>query len=151
MRIYKRGQQRFFDNLVAFLASFSSVATVMDIYSQGRFKELQRGDYITIEGMPHVTGIDLQVQPRPLLELLGANGWPSEIGLNDPSNTRAPRYNTALTGLSGVAASLISSAFLAYYETVKPETKFGTDAQGWPALWNFGRNYPQRVCPWRAN
>src|SRR5688572_583360 len=76
------------------------------------------------------------------MQILVSNKWPETIQLEEiPITNPAPYHPLWLTGVQGLHGSMLQSAFVHYFETARPriEKKFGSNPQGWPAIWDFAR------------
>lgn len=141
-RAYHRSQHRFFDSLVAFTASVSSLGTAFHAQSSGNASGYSVTDYIALVGNPKVSGVEFHFFPHNTLSTLIGNGWPSTLTLDEhPINQAPPQHPLKLTGLQGVHGAMIASAFVQYFEANRAlaETKYSKDTQRWPSVWNFGR------------
>ena len=142
MLTYSRSRHRFFDDLVTFLSSTASLGIAFDAHRVGIAHAYQPTDYLTLEGIARVSNIEVRFFPYPVMQILVANGWPTEIYLDDrPLGNPAPPHPLWLTGLQGLHGSIIGSAFVHYFETIRPvvEQNHGTDPRNWPSVWDFAR------------
>jgi len=133
---------RFFDELVTFLCSISSLWNGLDAQLHGNSKPYGPNDYITLEGTSNVSNLEFRFFPQKLMQIIAANSWPPDIELQDlalskPSNTNL----TWLNGITGIHGTMIMSAFIQYDANVRPlvESKYTTNTQNWPMVCNFGR------------
>lgn len=141
MLTFRRNTHRFFDDLVAFFASVSSLGIAFDAHRTGSTNAYRPTDYVTLEGT-RVTNIEVRFFPYPLMQILIANRWPEEIVLDDRALQSSPSSHPPwLTGLQGVHGSMIESAFVRYFESLRPtiEAKHTTDPERWPTALNFAR------------
>lgn len=142
MLIYNRSRHRFFDDLVTFLVSTASLGIAFDAHRIGAAHAYQPTDCFTLEGIARVSNIAVSFFPYPVMQILVANGWPTDIYLDDkPLGNAAPSFPLWLTGLQGLHGSIIGSAFIHYFETMRPilEQNHGTDPRNWPSVWDFAR------------
>lgn len=140
--MYTPQSHRFFDNLVSFVAGVSSLGLAFQAQGGLPTHPFGTNDYIAIVGTSHVAACELHVFPAPILSTLLANQWPTRIEIHEiPINQAPPCHPITLTGMQGVHGSMISSAFVQYFESNRSavESKYSTNVQAWPAAWNFGR------------
>lgn len=133
---------RFFDDLVTLLCSLASLGVVFDAQRTGLTHTYTTNDYITIEGNPRVSRTEFRFFPHSLMAVLIANKWPTQIVFETlPVDKQVPAHPLWLTGLQGVHGSMAQSAFMHYFETVRPnlETTYGTNTSNWPASLDFAR------------
>lgn len=134
--------QRFFDDLVTLVSLFASLGIALDAHHTGSAKAYSPQDYLTIEGTPRVSNIELRFFPHSLMEILTANKWPTKIEFEaHPIINPTPVYPLLLTGLQVVHGAMAQSTFVHYFESVRPllENKYGTDTHKWPNVCNFAR------------
>lgn len=142
MLTYSRSRHRFFDDLVTFLSSIASLGIAFDAHRVGTTRAYQPTDYLTLEGIARVSNLEVRFFPYSAMQILLANGWPTEIYLDDrPLGNPAPPHPLWLTGLQGLHGSMIEAAFVHYFETVRPvvEQNHGADPHNWPSVWDFAR------------
>lgn len=141
IRNYSRGQQRFFDELVSFLAAFGSLATALRFYSGETPAALGPHQVIGFQGS-HVSNLSLSYAPGAILSEIAQNRLPSTIQMVEgPRTAVSPEDPSSLTIVVELSISLIGSTLIRYYESVIPavRNRFGTDSTNWPGVWNFGR------------
>jgi hypothetical protein len=141
-RTYSRSEHRFFDGLASFLAGIASVGVAFEVQAKHPTRPYGPADHLTIEGVKAVSGREFRFYPKDLLDTLAANGWPSDLVIEELQlSTQPPPHAMWLSGLTGVHGSLIASAFIKYFEDYRPsiELKFGKDPYSWPSCWNFAR------------
>lgn len=139
---YTKANHRFFDDLVTFLASIASMGIAFEAQCSGGGQPFKTTEYLTLEGKAKVSNVELRFFPHLMMQALSSNSWPVEIMLEDvPLAHPGPSHPFKLTGLQGLHGSMIESAFVHYFETVRPviETKYGNNPYGWPTVWNFAR------------
>lgn len=139
---YLQSQHRFFDSLVAFTASVSSLGIALDAQKNGSSTGFSPNEYITLTGNPAVAGIEFRFFPHNNLSTLVSNGWPSTLMLEEhPINPQPVVHPLNLTGLQGVHGAMIANAFVKYFEETQSlaDEKYSTNKQQWPSTWNFGR------------
>lgn len=141
-RIYTPQAHAFFDSLVAFVASVSALGIALEVQSGTPSKPFESNETLAISGLPAVAACEFHVYAGPVLAELLANRWPTRVIIDEtPIAQVTPTYNTWLTGLQGVHGSMISNAFVQFFEANREciESQFGTSTQGWPSVWNFAR------------
>jgi len=141
MRIYEPAQDRFFDSLVEFFSSFAGLMTGLRAHQEGSAKAYGTHQAIVIYGT-HATGVALSFFPHFFLDALIKNTWPTEIRLAEfPLATLQGSQSGSITSVTRIAAALLESSFIRYYEQQKEAVslKFGADVKGWPSEWNFAR------------
>lgn len=143
-RSYKKSTHRFFDELIGFVAGITGIGLALELQSNsaGTVLRYSANDYITLVGNVGVSGIEMRLYPFQVLETLSHNGWPQVITFDvSPINSFAPMHQIQLTGLQGVHGSMISSAFVRYYESNKSFAiaKYGKATKNWSEVWKFGR------------
>ena len=137
-----RSQHRFFDSLVSFFSSISSLGIAFNAQANGVATGYSKTDFIALMGNPSVSGVELHLFPHNLLSTLIGNGWPSSLTFDaHPINQNPPSHPLNLTGLQGVHGSMIANAFVKYFEMNRSlvESKYTKDTRLWPMTWNFGR------------
>ena len=90
----------------------------------------------------HATGVALSFFPHFFLDALVKNTWPTEIRLAEfPLATLQGKQSGTITSVTRIAAALLESSFIRYYEQQKDAVtlKYGPDAKAWPGEWNFAR------------
>lgn len=140
--VYKANEHRFFDSLVAFTASVSSLGLAIDAQACGVAKSYSSSDYLTLEGSSKASGVEFRFFPIALMTTLVQNGWPSSLAFEELAiNSAPPPKAITLTGLQGVHGAMISSAFVKYFEEYRSlvEARCTKDVKNWPSVWNFGR------------
>jgi len=139
---YTQTDHRFFDELIAFLASVVGIGTTMEVQNSGSGKAWREDEYVTLQGKSDLSGIALRFAPQGLYAELVANRWPSSIQFEErplgPSQVEEP---VTVSALIDTFSLLIQSVLLRYFERVRSqvESKYGEDTQSWPGVWNFGR------------
>lgn len=140
-RTYIQSQHRFFDSLVGFIASVSSLGSALAAQKNGNSPGFSPTEYAALTGNPAVTGIEFHFFPHNILSTLVSNGWPTTLVLDEhPINQQQPAHPLSLTGLQGVHGAMIANAFVKYFEETRPlvDAKYSKNTQ-WPSVWNFGR------------
>lgn len=141
-RTYQQSQHRFFDSLVAFAASASSLGIALAAQKNGNSTGFSPNEFVALTGNPAVAGIEFHFFPHNILSTLVSNGWPTTLVLDEHPINPSPAFHTLnLTGLQGVHGAMIANAFVKYFEETRSlaEAKYSTNTQQWPAVWNFGR------------
>lgn len=141
-RIYTPQAHAFFDSLVAFISSVSALGIAFEVQSGTPAKPFGPHETVAISGLPAVAACEFHIYMGPVLVELLANRWPTQVVIDEkPIAQIAPVYNTWLTGLQGVHGSMISNAFVQFFEAnrARAESQFGTNTQSWPNVWNFAR------------
>jgi hypothetical protein len=141
-RTYQRAQHRFFDSLVAFTASVSSLGVALAAQRNGSASGFPPNEYVALTGNPAVAGVEFHFYPHNMLSTLVSNGWPTTLVIDEsPINPSLTAHPLTLTGLQGVHGAMIANAFVKYFEETRllAEAKYSKDTQQWPAVWNFGR------------
>lgn len=141
-RIYTPQAHAFFDNLVSFIASVTSLGMAFEVQASHPVHPFTPNQYLALAGLPAVAGCEFHIYAGPVLVDLLANRWPVRLVIDEaPISQVPPKYQTWLTGLQGVHGSMISSAFVQYFEANRSRAaaKYGTNPQGWSSTWNFGR------------
>jgi len=144
MKRYTSAQHRFFDYLVTFLGSLCCLGVGLGVHRLGKCNLFyNRERYLLIGGISNVSNLEFRFHPYDLLDSLANNSWPTVVELYEfPLGTTGGKPSLVrLTGEIKLTAHLIESAFINYFESVRPivETIYGEDKQLWPAVWNFGR------------
>jgi hypothetical protein len=142
MPIVYTQKHRFFNDLITLFSSISSLGTAFEANRTGTAKAYSPQEYITLEGITKVSNIELRFFPYPLMEILIANKWPTRIEFETrPISNPTPSHPLWLTGLQGIHGSMIQSAFVHYFESIRPviENKFSKDTRNWPNVCNFAR------------
>jgi hypothetical protein len=142
LKTYIPSKYRFFNNLVSFFASVSALGTAFNAQAQGVSGGYGHLDFIALQGNSNVSGIELHFYPFDLLGTLVSNRWPKQLELCEHQIPKVPPHHPInLTGLHGVHGSMISSAFVQYFEQNRHlvESKFTSSTENWPMVWNFGR------------
>jgi hypothetical protein len=138
---YSDSSHKFFNDLVSFFASISSLGTALDAHRVGQTKKYSSSDYITLEGAS-ASNIEIRFFPHDLMETLLQNSWPSIIEIEKlPIASNPPYHPTWLKGLQGVTGSMIQSSFVHFFESYRStiESTNGSNPYHWPNAWNFGR------------
>lgn len=141
-RTYLQSQHRFFDSLVAFTASASSLGIALAAQKNGNSPGFSPNEYVALTGNPTVAGVEFHFFPHKILSALVGNGWPTTLVLDEhPINPQPVVHSLNLTGLQGVHGAMIANAFVKYFEETRTftEAKYSTNCQQWPSVWNFGR------------
>jgi hypothetical protein len=141
MRIYEPAHDRFFDSLVEFFSSFAGLMTGLRAHQEGSAKAYGTHQAIVIYGT-HATGVALSFFPHFFLDALSNNTWPTEIRLAEfPLSMLQGNQSGRITSVARIAAALLESSFIRYYEQQKVAVslKYGADARAWPDDWNFAR------------
>jgi hypothetical protein len=139
---YLQSQHRFFDSLVAYIASTSSLDIAFAAQKYGNSPGFSPTEYVALTGNPTVSGVELHFFPHYILSTLVDNGWPTTLVLDEhPINQQPVAHPMNLTGLQGVHGAMIANAFVKYFEETRSlaQKKYSTDTQRWPSVWNFGR------------
>jgi hypothetical protein len=147
-RTFSRSKHRFFDGLASFLAGIASVGVAFEVQTRHPARPYGPADYLTLQGIKAVSGLEFRFYPKDLLDTLAANGWPSDLVIEELQLSKQPPSHAMwLSGLKGVHGSLIASAFIKYFENYRPsiELKFGGDPYSWPSCWNFARVVPNAL------
>lgn len=139
---FNRATHGFFDNLVSYFVSISSIGTSLSLRSNGEIIRWSSTDFLTLEGMKSVSNCEIQFYPDKTLDIVSRNEWPDVLELiKVPLTSNPPNHPILLTGLHKLHGSLIQSAYVDYFESFRDEIeiKFGKNTNDWPPVWNFGR------------
>ena len=139
---FKQGEQRFFDDLVTFLASFAGLSAGLALQRKGESAPFGKTDVISFQGTERGIHKEMRYFPLDVLGELAADTWPTRVEISVGTITNfAPENPFTYAGLVGVAGSMLMSAFVHYYETVLADikAKHGSDPGAWPATLNFAR------------
>lgn len=139
---YTPQKHRFFNSLVSFVAGITSLGLAIEVQARLPVRAFSSADFLTLVGIPSVAACEFRVFAGPVLDELAANRWPTMVMIDEvPINHAPPHHPLWLTGVQGVLGSMISNAFVQYFEENRGavESKYGGSVQGWPAVWNFGR------------
>lgn len=142
MRVYTRGDHRFFDRVVALLVSLASLGKAINVQSGGFRNAYGPRDCIAIAGIAHVSGLELRFYPYHVLESLLRNEWPDRLELEDCPLAGPPGHLPLTVDCLRLVQGLMSQwAFVSYFESVRPEIEalHGTDPYQWPGVCNFAR------------
>ncbi|WP_291399560.1 hypothetical protein [Daejeonella sp.] len=140
--IFEKPKHGFFDELVSYFASISSLGTNFELQKTGRAEKWLPEHYLTIEGIKSVTNCEIRFYPHDTLNEISINSWPNKIRLQKaPLTKNIPEHPIVLNGIQKLHGSMIQSAFIHFYERYVSEVKlkFGENTMNWPAVWNFGR------------
>ncbi len=140
--LYEKKTHGFFDDLVSYFASISSLGTNFELQQTGKAQQWLPDHYLTIEGIKSVTNCEIRFYPHDTLNTILNNSWPNEIRIQEvPLTTNPPQHPILLTGIQKVHGSMIQSAYVHYFESYRfeIEQKFGSNPMNWPLVWNFGR------------
>jgi hypothetical protein len=143
MLTFERSVHRFFDDLVTFLVTNASLGVALVAQHSGVPTACTPGHSIALVGSPRVTNVMLRFFPYQALQAIVRNGWPETVQIEEEP-IAGPRMSNPhwLTGQQGLLGLMIQSTFVHYFETVRRQeviTRFGTEPQYWPPVWNFGR------------
>lgn len=141
-RTYLRSQHRFFDSLVEFTASISSLGIALAAQKNGNALRFSPNEFIALTGNPAVAGIEFHFYPENIFSTLADGGWPSKLMLIEhPINQRPVAHSLCLSDLQGIHGAMITSAFIKYYEENRSftVTKYSENSQNWPSVWKFAR------------
>ena len=139
---YHRSQHRFFDSLVTFIAGASSLGIALDAQKNGIAQGYTPTQYLALTGNPTVSGSEFHFYPYSLFSTLANNDWPALLVLEEYPIKQFPViYPLNLIGLQVVHGAMVANAFVKFFEETRSlvETKYSTETQKWPAVWNFGR------------
>jgi hypothetical protein len=145
MRKYFRNEHHFFDDLVSLLVSMASLGMATEAHNFGYRPAFKQNERVVLSGSSNVSNTSLLFSPYTLLQPIAKNGWPTVIEFEeqplDVSLNTLQNYPVKLTGVSGLNSMMIQSAYVHYFETIRPQikTQYGSNTTEWPDVWNFGR------------
>jgi len=129
---------RFFDSIVLYFGSLTSLALGTTLQKIGNLKPLGATDEIILHGKSTVTNVEIMFKPYDILNPIVLGKWPSTIELYDrPLSSEIPERFDKISGTKRFQLLQSQLAFIHYYEKVK--ANLGDDTQNWPDIWNFGR------------
>jgi hypothetical protein len=142
---YRKDKHRFFDDLLAMLNSLASLLVTVEYFRLG-YSNLYRDPSWPFYLNSKIEQKGLMYYPYALIKIISEdNKWPVRFIEFEETLPNAGPTDIALTlsspGFIRTSEQIMQSSFIRYYETLNPEvkSKFGSDPQGWPSVWNFAR------------
>lgn len=135
-------KHRFFDQLVAFVASATGAALGIQAQGRGSTRGFAKSENVIFQGHPHAANVQLIFYPAAILQTIAANSWPDQIIYEEEQlPTPPPTKPYKLVTVGRLHALLMQAVFVQFLEGARGEIeqKYGTAPQLWPAPLDFGR------------
>lgn len=146
-KIFEKENCYFFDDLVSYLATLTSLGIALHGYEYGYTRPYKKNESITLYGNRGVTNLELRFSPYSMMKEIASNSWPKKIifaALELPDKTSFDPGNehpneVIHSKVDGVLAFQIQGGFIRYFETYRSiiEENHGTDVWKWPQVWLF--------------
>jgi len=142
VRIYKKSEHKFFDDLVTMLSSIGGMLVTAEAFHSGgsTIAPVDKKYYIELPG--GTLPMTLTWLPFETFCKIIANNWPDEIQLLENENhIKNTVLSISSSQFKNLHARHLQAGFLRYYESYKEEIEktAGYDPYAWPEPWNFAR------------
>ena len=141
---YSRETHGFFPELVRLVLALCGTQMGFSAHQHGSVRGYTLNELLTIEGIPHVSGMEMGFFPAPLFQafLNPSEGSPRVIRITKkPLNPTPPNHALVLTNTRPILSRLIGDAFLSYVEKHRESVfqRWRKDQSKWPSqVWRFG-------------
>lgn len=146
-KIFYKKSCNFFDDLVSYLATLTSLGISLHGYDHGYTRPYKKDEVIALYGNKNVIDLELRFSPYQMMEKLAKGSWPEELMfavLKRPINTTLDSGHevaneTIHSKVGGVLGFQIQAGFIRYFESYRSniEAKHGNDVWSWPDIWLF--------------